>query len=633
MRCRVSSNGLGRTARVGHFRVARRSASSVRSLTGATLFKLVTLRAEREGNEVDNKLNAGSLMYYDHSLFIWEELLASSVIGMVILLGGLIFFHELGHYLVAKFFKVKVEVFSLGFGKKILKKVIGETEYALSIVPLGGYVKLMGDDPYKAVPAEDAARAFSTQKLYKRFLIVSAGPIANLLLAFIISAAVLWFGEPMAGTKIGTVTPESPAWQIGLRPGDRIRAVNGDEMATWEQFAENLKGRLGQRVTLKIERVSQSLNIPYEVVKIRVKNFVGQDEEVGGLKGAHEYPAEPMIGISNPGSVAGVAGLKSGDLVTKIESEPVRIYDDINTALVAFWSPGKPLTVAIKRAGQPGQSGQNDVSLTLVLPDSPLPASPSFLGAGEALGIFPSELFVKSLAPGSPAEKGGVLVGDRIVKVGERRIHSFDSVVDQVQAISANGEGSAKILNFQVEREGKEINFPLTPIETELEDPLTREKFKKYLVGLVPNTAYHEPEVVIFKVREFIPWIKRAYADTYELTEKTVVSLVMLVTGKVSVKNLGGPLLIASVAGKSLDIGVIQFLKTMALISINLFLLNLLPIPVLDGGHLFFFTIEAIKRKPVSIRTMEIATQIGMALILMLVGLTLFNDVYRLVGR
>ncbi|MFM8269102.1 MAG: site-2 protease family protein, partial [Pseudomonadota bacterium] len=116
----------------------------------------------------------------------------NSVIGMVVLLGGLIFFHELGHYLVAKFFRIKVEIFSLGFGKKILKKTWGETEYCLSLIPLGGYVKLMGDDPYKEVPPEEAHRAFSTQALYKRFAVVAAGPIANLLLAYVLFMVVFW---------------------------------------------------------------------------------------------------------------------------------------------------------------------------------------------------------------------------------------------------------------------------------------------------------------------------------------------------------------------------------------------------------------------------------------------------------
>ena len=171
----------------------------------------------------------------------------------------------------------------------------------------------------------------------------------------------------------------------------------------------------------------------------------------------------------------------------------------------------------------------------------------------------------------------------------------------------------------------------LKPSETSQEDPISGKKIKKYMIGLSPWAIYHEPDYTVFKIREPIALVKHAFHETNELARKMVISLVKLATGKISAKNLGGPVLIASVAGKSLDAGIIPFLQMMALISINLFLLNLFPIPVLDGGHLLFFILEAIKGKPVSIKTMEVANQIGMVFILMLVGLTLFNDVTRII--
>ena len=151
------------------------------------------------------------------------------------------------------------------------------------------------------------------------------------------------------------------------------------------------------------------------------------------------------------------------------------------------------------------------------------------------------------------------------------------------------------------------------------------------MLGFAPRAAYHEPDVVKLQIREPGALIKKAVSETNLLAYRMVISLWKLMIGQISVKNLGGPVLIASVAGRSLDAGIVPFLQMMALISINLFLLNLFPVPVLDGGHLFFFMIEAVKGKPVSIRTMEIANQIGMVFILMLVGLTLFNDISRIV--
>jgi regulator of sigma E protease len=171
----------------------------------------------------------------------------------------------------------------------------------------------------------------------------------------------------------------------------------------------------------------------------------------------------------------------------------------------------------------------------------------------------------------------------------------------------------------------------LKPVETTSTDPLTQEPVKKYLVGFQPSTAYHEAELTRLKVRDPLSLIEHSAKETVTLAERMVVSLAKLASGKISMKNLGGPVLIASVAGKSLNAGIIPFLQMMALISINLFLLNLFPVPILDGGHLFFFIVEAIKGKPVSLRTMEIATQVGMVFILSLVALTLFNDISRIV--
>ena len=168
-------------------------------------------------------------------------------------------------------------------------------------------------------------------------------------------------------------------------------------------------------------------------------------------------------------------------------------------------------------------------------------------------------------------------------------------------------------------------------METVQEDPLTRQSIKRYLIGFAPQTAYHEAELTKLQIREPLRLITHSFTETTVLADRMVVSLAKLVVGRISVKNLGGPVLIASVAGKSLDAGIIPFIQMMALISINLFLLNLFPIPILDGGHLFFFIIEGLKGKPVSIRTMEVANQVGMVFILMLVGLTLFNDISRIV--
>ena len=552
----------------------------------------------------------------------------TTIVGVVVLLGGLIFFHELGHYTVAKLFRVKVEVFSLGFGKKLFSWKLGETEYCLSIFPLGGYVKLMGDDPYKGVAPADADRAFSTQKLHKRFLIVAAGPVANLALAIVLFMFVFWFGQPTPGTRLGNVTYASPAWQAGLRAQDRIVEVDGAKAVSWSDLEEKLRAREGQRVELLVARSGAELRIPVVVGKMRARNEYLEDVEVGGIKGMSPVPLAPMIGVSDPRSLAFQSGLRTGDLVTKIDSRSVALYDDLNEALAADWKPGKPLVVTVRRKPSPESKDEGvEKSFNLTLPGTPDPAKVGYFGVAEALGIFPSDVFVLKVNPESAADKGGLKAGDRVVRIGDEPILNFETIVDRVQE-----QGPLEPpVRFVLERDGQAITLLLKPVPTEQEDPLTHQKVFRYLVGFAPMTALHEPDLVKIQVRQPIELVQRAVNETWSLTRRMVVSLSKLVVGRISVKNLGGPVLIASVAGRSLDAGVIPFIQMMALISINLFLLNLFPIPVLDGGHLLFFAIEAVKGRPVSIRTMEIAHQVGMVFILMLVGLTLFNDISRIV--
>jgi len=550
---------------------------------------------------------------------IFGGLVLTSVIGVVVLLGGLIFFHELGHYLVAKFFRVKVETFSLGFGKKIFKKQWGETEYCLSLVPLGGYVKLMGDDPYKEIPADQAERAFSTQALYKRFLIVAAGPIANLLLAYVLFMVVFWLGQPQVSTRIGSVLGGSPAWDAGIRPGDKIVALNDESLNTWEQMGAWLKPKEGQTVQVTLERDQSQLKIPLKLVKVQLKNAFGEEETVGGIKGISPSPLASVVGVSDPETVAYQAGLRTGDYIKKVGDQTVGSFDELITA-ISNQSQKSPLMLTYQRQVEGSKTAAEG---TVNLATKGEKARDAIL----RLGFYPSDTFVRQISKDSPAEKGGLVAGDRMVKVGDKLISHFDAVVEAVQEYGAQGA----TIPVVVERAGKLNTFNLTPIETEQEDPITHQKFKKYMIGFAPYLVYQEPEYTTVTVRGPFALIAKGVGETNELATKMVISLVKLATGGISIKNLGGPVLIATVAGKSLDAGIVHFLQMMALISINLFLLNLFPVPILDGGHLLFFTIEAIKGKPVSLRTMEIANQIGMVFILTLVVLTLFNDISRII--
>lgn len=546
----------------------------------------------------------------------------AAIVGMVILLGGLIFFHELGHYTVAKIFGIHVEVFSLGFGKKLITKRIGETDYCLSLIPFGGYVKLMGDDPSQSIPAADAARAFSTQKLYKRFLIVGAGPFANLLMAFLLFIVIFWVGKPVDSTRIGSVALESPAWNAGIRPQDLITQVDNDKVIFWKQIEEKIRDRNGQKVSLTVQREGKTLTISIPTSLIRTKSPYGEEALARGIKGISPFPVANVIGVS-PLSIAYQAGLRTKDRIHRVGDRAVARFDEIEAALLA--SKGR-IGISVMRQTEPKKQA---TELSFILERATSKSMGGSWPQAARFGIFPSELFVKRVLPSGPAERAGIQEEDRIVAVNGRKVYDFETLIDSIQDA---GEAS-RTATITLERQSGPVNINLSPEPKQYRNPHTGEPFTRYLLGIEPLAAHTDSEKTLITIRNPLELLATAATETYQVSQRMVVSIGKLMTGQISAKNLGGPILIASIAGKSLNAGVIQFFQTMALISLNLFLLNLFPIPILDGGHLLFFTMEAIKGKPVSIRTMEIANQIGMVFILLLIALTLFNDISGIVMR
>ena len=352
------------------------------------------------------------------------ENLLYSILAAVVGLGVLIVFHEFGHFLFAKLSGVGVLTFSVGFGPKLWVKKKGETEYALSAFPLGGYVKMVGEDPEEEVKAVDLDRSFAHKSLLKRTAIVAAGPGFNLLLAvFLLMVVFLFYGVPVLSNLVGAVEPDSPAAQAGIQKGDRIVAVDGQAVTAWDDLSSAIKQSGGQPLALRVQRSGEEMAMTVQPRKREVKNIFGELKE------------DWMIGIGSQVSI----------------------------------------------------------------------------------------------------EKG---------------------------------------------------------------DP-----------GLA---------------------VSKAFIQTYEYSKLTLIGLYKMITREVSPRNLGGPILIAQMAGQQAQEGIGSFLAFLAVLSINLGVLNLLPVPVLDGGHLFFFAVEAIIGRPVSLKYREKAQQVGIFLLLLLMIFAFANDIFRL---
>lgn len=443
-----------------------------------------------------------------------------TILAAVVVLGVLIFFHELGHFLVAKWSKVGVLKFSLGFGPKLVGFKRGETEYLLSALPLGGYVKMVGEDPGDASPeASDPARSFSKKSVGVRSLIILAGPVANLILPVVIFWGIFTFvGQSYFRPVTGSPESGSPAANAGMAAGDRILAIDGSPIERWDEIETAVRESGGRPLTLSVRQNGRTEEMRIEPRAEKTRDIFGQEIEVWDL-GLHPL-VSTRIGQVLPGQVAQQAGMRSGDRVVAVDGVPVSEWDQL--AKIIHGSPGKPLTLTMERDGQ-----RQDVT---VVPRA-----------------------TKQQGDGGQEEIGLIGIGP-----------APESQLRRLNPVAALWAGAVK---------------------------------------------------------------------TVDLGVLVVTGFVKLIQAKISPSTIGGPILIAQMAGEVAQRGILELLSFTALLSINLAILNLLPIPILDGGHLLFSFIEWVRGKPVSLRKREIAQQVGMVLLVALMVFAFYNDIFRWLGQ
>ena len=422
----------------------------------------------------------------------------------LLVLGVLIFVHELGHFLVARWYGVRVLTFSLGFGPKILKLNRGGTEYCISLIPLGGYVKMAGETV--ADERDGAPDEFLSKSKWIRFQVYLAGPAMNVLLAVVVMIGVLSRGAnvPEYLTQppvVGVVQPDSPAERVGIAVGDRILAVNGREMPTWDALSLAVLPKAGQELTINIERAGQRQTL--QIVPEAVDKY-----EMGSLGVLPRL--RPEIMEVHPGRPAAAAGLQAGDVVVGIDGRPAPSREDL--VGVFKQSPSKQVVLDVERGGQ-----------TIQVPVTP------------------------------EGVEGAAMIG-------------------------------ATISTYEV-----------TPT-----DPT--------LLEAVPL----------------------GITQTWDTAKRIVIDLKGLFTGETKVKQLMGPIAIADLSGTAGSLGPIAILNLMAMISLNLALLNLMPVPVLDGGQMAILLLEGAARRDFSVKLKERFAMVGAALIVALMVTVIYNDIARL---
>lgn len=434
-----------------------------------------------------------------------------TIVFGIVMLGVLVFVHELGHFLVAKASGVKVLKFSLGFGPKLVGKMWGETEYLICAIPLGGYVQMLGegsgaDGEDAPLTPEEIERSFAHKPVGKRIAIVAAGPLMNLILPFLILPI---------------------AYMVGV-------------------------------------------NLPVYLDAPACIDYVAAESD------------------------SARAGFEVGDCITGIGSEPVDSWQSGNIALIS--AAGETIRFTVDRAGE-------EVVLTM------RPKNNGLDGL-IPLGLQPVERpVIGGVRPGDPADNAGLKTGDRVLEISGTRIETWFDMKRQIQA----GQGSEE--TFVIDRDGEVLQFLITPHKSDNGE---------YLIGVgqLPDVESRR-----FGVADAL---QKGSDQAIELMQLTLVFIKKLFTGAVSTENIGGPITVVKIAGEAAQTGISVILSMLAFLSIQLGILNLLPIPILDGGHLLFNFIELVTRKPLSIRAREIAQQVGLLLLLSLMALAFYNDIMRI---
>jgi regulator of sigma E protease len=544
--------------------------------------------------------------------------------AFVMMLGVLITVHEFGHFIVAKWAGVRVLKFSIGFGPAIgfgrfrMRWERGGTEYVIAWLPLGGFVRMLGDttEEYVGDTTEEpdwrsdpdlASQTLPAQPLWKKLAIIFAGPAMNLALPVFVIAGTLAFGVDRPAAVVGTIERGSPAEAAGLLSGDRIAAVDGEPVAWWDEVENAVRGRPEGQVVLAVDRpgADEQFDVSLDVVKRAGLDIFRDQDDVGWL-GLQHPRQQAVVGVTDASSEAGRAGLLSGDRVVELDGELVEDWGELAARYRA--AAGGSVALRVERAVSDGEPEGLEFTV---------PA----LGSLEELGAIPAVVLVAGVTEGMPAAEAGVQVGDLIVRVDGEPIGSFFTFQETVFA----SEG--RELEIDVARDGGIRSLRVAPRLTTTE--LSGGEEELYLIGIRGDNAILRGAVGLDRELNPVVAIPRAANLTVELTTLFLRGLKKLVSGEISRKNLGGPIEIAKQSHMALQRGFQDFLRLLVLISINLGILNLLPIPILDGGQALVYTVEAVKRGPLSLRTRELVQQVGLVFLVMLMGLAFWNDLSR----
>jgi len=544
----------------------------------------------------------------------------TAILAGIILLGVLITVHEFGHFIVAKMCGVKAEVFSIGFGRPIFKFTRGDTEYRLAWIPLGGFVRLLGQDPEQTPDPADVGRSLNDKSPLIRILIFAAGPAMNLLLPFAIiipTVALTAKYAEVPGSQVGAVDSSMPAYRAGLREGDTITAINGESVHAFWQVKKHIEKYAQDQgpVAITVSRPKQGtlkFGVTPKAIQ-RTDRWGFQDTDY--LIGYQPSFLDSSIAVIQPDSPAGKSGLKTFDRVLSVNGKATERYIDVVDALAGIPN-GQEVTLVIERLGAPvlphlGILKKKDKHRLKFIGGSTDPAS---------LGLRHASTCVTSVDPNGPAS---------FLKPNDCLV----SVEGQPQSLGAfllrrlqNSPTQPKTFSWM--RDGRLMKGTLS-LKKRVFTSSMGDEIPYWTRGFVlPAYSMIDGKPAPSQDRWAHGWYQ-ARTDVARNSKVIVRTIGGMFTGSVSPRQLSGPLTIFNLAGMSIKAGIETFLNLMVLVSLSVGLINLLPIPLLDGGQILVASVELVTRRPLPDRVQVALQSIGILLILALIIFALGNDVVR----